>query len=613
MIHRVSSPSRPKLRPGANGVRAVLLGLGLALSASNCTPVATPSEEPTPRERPIPSIEEGPLPRALAREAREELQEARDYLAAGIDESARETALNIIRRYPGAQGSGEALEILAQASLRLQRVQEALEASGRFLDLLDPAHPAFSRATVLRARVLAEAGDPAGALQALRGLPPVPEPRDQEEVLQVARDAAAELTLDELLTFAAEIPEGHVIQGVVSTESAVSLFLGGDREEARSRAREALAGGVPPREEELNRAILDGTLEEVLGQPVVLGAILPRSGMSPSLMEYAESILEGVQVAVEEFQGNLRRPIRLEVLDHGGDLGGGVTSMERLESLGALGAVGPLTTDLLAEVARARGEGTPVVSPFAALPPQEAPGVLSLSGPDPGGARVVARYAWDLGLESVVVLRPATEESRVPAGAFQEVFRELGGQVPREIVYDSGATFFQTQFQQVGQLLPDGLFLPLTPSDIQLLAPQFTFYGLDTLGIQLLGTTGWTEPEVVEEVDSRHTDGVVAATTRATQGETEAFRRFREAYEELFQKTLRTDVPAFGYDAAALLLQAFREGPENGRDLLTALEEIQDFPGATGILSVEEGRIVREPHLVRIQDHELIYISPRFQ
>ena len=164
----------------------------------------------------------------------------------------------------------------------------------------------------------------------------------------------------------------------------------------------------------------------------------------------------------------------------------------------------------------------------------------------------------------------------------------------------------------MGSLAPDGLFLPLSPRDIELLAPQFTYYGLDTLGIQLLGTSGWATDEVVLQVDSRHTDGVIASTTRISQDDTEASLRFRRAYENLFQKSLRSEVPALGYDAAALFLEASRNGPRTPEELLAALEEISDFPGATGRLTIDGGLVTREPHLVRIQNQELIYISSRF-
>jgi ABC-type branched-subunit amino acid transport system substrate-binding protein len=113
-------------------------------------------------------------------------------------------------------------------------------------------------------------------------------------------------------------------------------------------------------------------------------------------------------------------------------------------------------------------------------------------------------------------------------------------------------------------------------------------------------------------VDSRHTDGVVASTVRLTQDETEAFQRFRDAYEALFQKSLRSQVPAFGYDGAALFLTALETGPRNSMELLAALEDVKNLEGATGNLSVDRGWVTREPLLVRIQDHELIYIGRRF-
>jgi ABC-type branched-subunit amino acid transport system substrate-binding protein len=503
----------------------------------------------------------------MAREAESLLQEARDHLASSAFQEAREAAQGVILHYPGAVGSGAALEILARANLALGETQEGAEAAGEFLSLLDPEHPAYARGVLLHAEALTANGQPGPALESLLLLPSDPGP----EVLGPASDLLADLRgladMDALRKFARGIPDSHPLSDVLGTE-----------------------------------------LEGLRAEPVVLGAILPRSEASPGLMEYAEWVLEGIQVAIEEFQEDLLTPVVLEVMDSQGDPQGAGAAVQRLEELGALGAVGPLTEEPLASAAATRARDLTLISPFAFLPTEEAPGVLSLSGPDPGGADVVARYAWDLGLERVVVVRPGTPEAEVESTVFQEVFEEIGGVIPREVVYDPGATFFQAEFEEVGSLLPDGLFLPLTSRDIQLLAPQFTYYGLDTLGIQLLGTTGWTEDEVVLEVDSRHTDGVVASTTRVSQDETESFVRFRERYEALFQKTLRNSVPAFGYDAAALILFGLRENPRTSRELLRAMEGIQDFPGATGHLTVDGGRLLRIPQLIRIQNHELIYI-----
>jgi ABC-type branched-subunit amino acid transport system substrate-binding protein len=560
----------------------------------------------------LPSIREGGLPGAASEEANRLLQDARGHLASGAFEEARETALSVIELYPEAPGSGEALGILAEAALELDSVAEAVDASRQYLSLLDTSHPAYAGVAVVQARSLAASEALEAALQTLLLLPMASDPEVRRAGLALAREVASQVGTTELGILAEASSEPTPTRGVIMTELAVSLFLSGQGPEAERWAQQALDQGLETREAEVCRGILAGSLENILGRPVILGAILPRSGVSPALMEYGEWVLEGIQVAVEEYQSELRRPVRVEVMDHAGEGEWGRRSVQRLEEVGALGVVGPLSPEILAEVAAGRDTGIPVISPFAYLPAGEASGVLSLSGPDPGGAEVVALYAWDLGLERVVVLRPATDESRVDAEAFQQALESRGGIVPQEIVFDPGATFFQSEFEQVASSLPDGLFLPLAPRDIQLLAPQFTYYGLDTLGIQLLGTTGWTDDEVVQEVDSRHTDGVIASTTRMSQDETEEFQAFRVRYEEHFQKTLRSQVPAYGYDAAVLLLEAARKEPRNPVDLLRALEEIEDYPGATGHLSVGGGRIRRVPQLVRIQNHELIYITPHF-
>jgi len=567
MIHRVLGPSRPEFRPGAVGVRAVLFALALGPFAAGCTPVAMPVVEPEPSPPPIPSIEGGTLPAQLAREAESALQEARDYLADSAFEEAQEAALGIIQHYPGAPGSGSAYEILALSSLGLGQTGEAADAAGQYLSLLEPQHPAFSEAVILQSRTFALNGEFDASLLSLVLIPPDAPVESMVRAKELLGESAGKVSLQALREFAQNLALDHPLGDVIGED-----------------------------------------LEGLRSQPAVLGVILPRSGSSPGLIEYGEWVLEGVQLAAEEYQERLLRPVQLEVLDHGGEIQGGRGSVQILEEMGAIGAVGPLTLDALAGAADGRQDGLPLISPFAFLPVEEAEGVFSLSGPDPGGAEVVAHYAWDLGLGSVAVVRPGTREARVEAEVFQETFQRLGGIVAREIVYDSGATFFQAEFEQVGSLLPDGLFLPLTARDIQLLAPQFTYYGLDTLGIQLLGTSGWTEDEVVLDVDSRHTDGVIASTTRISQDETVAFQRFREGYEALFQKTLRNEVPAYGYDAAALLLQALDRNPRNNLEFIRAMEEIEDFPGATGQLSVEGGRVLRTPQLIRIQNHELIFI-----
>jgi branched-chain amino acid transport system substrate-binding protein len=599
-------------RPGAGGARAILfLGAALvAFSLGGCAPIGFQRGEPAPEPPRVPPLEAVEASAASILEASQLLEKARSSLSAGAYDLARAAARDVIRDHPGAPGSGEALEILARSSLSLGLVREAAESAGRYSELLGPAHPLFPSSLLLWGQALAAAGDPGGASAVLLGLPPNSPPGVVGPARELFREKAGSLDLQDLEAAAQEVPEGHPLRGIVLTELAVALQFSGHREGALARARDALAGPLEGRERELARAILDDRLEEALGRPLVLGLILPRSGVPPSLVEYGRLLEEGVQVAVREFQGDLRRSVRLEVEDDGGLPGGSTESIRKLEDLGAMGVIGLLTQEVLAGALQGRERGTPILSPSVAPGVAPEAGVLALAGPDVSGARAMARYARSAGLHRVVVMRPRTEAARVEATAFREELEALGASVGREVLYDPGATFFREELTQVARPRPDALFLPLAPHEIELLAPQLTFFGLDTLGIQVLGTSGWASEEVLSRVDPRHTDGVVTSTSRMAPEDLEAFRRFREAYEGFHRKSLRSPVPAFGYDAAALLLQALQARPRDARELMRALDQIRDFPGATGLLSVEDGRIVRAARLVRIQDRQLVPLQP---
>ena len=153
------------------------------------------------------------------------------------------------------------------------------------------------------------------------------------------------------------------------------------------------------------------------------------------------------------------------------------------------------------------------------------------------------------------------------------------------------------------------LVLPLPARDVELIAPQVTFYGLDSLEIRILGTNGWSEEAMLSRVDTRHTNGVVTASPQPAEGELEGYLRFVEAYESYYQRTLPDRVPALGYDAAALLLEAIRRGASTPGDLLETLETMPGFSGATGRLFVDDGRVVRDHFVGCLQDRQMLDLA----
>jgi len=399
------------------------------------------------------------------------------------------------------------------------------------------------------------------------------------------------------------------LSGPLSAEVALQRFTAGDQESARQRARSALQEGVTGRARRIAEGILTGDMSEFIIVPRI-GAILPTSG-SPRLRAFAEEIQEGIHLALARFgqaQAN-RSEAELVVSDNGGDVQGVQEALAALDAAGVLGVIGPLQDLTLQEAARLSGNSVTVISPTSPLVPGDAIGVYSLSGDDPSASRALARYAMASDLNSAVVVYPETRAGIYETLAFSETFQALGGLILAEVAYADGATFFESQLRQVEALMPHVLVLPLPPRDIELMAPQVTFFGIDSLEIRILGTAGWSDEAMLARVDTRHTNGVIASSPRSPEGDSEGHRAFVEAYEALHRRTLPSSVPELGYDAAALLLEGIRAGARTRDELLEALQQISNFPGATGSLSVEDGRILREHFLVCLQDRRMQVVA----
>ena len=159
---------------------------------------------------------------------------------------------------------------------------------------------------------------------------------------------------------------------------------------------------------------------------------------------------------------------------------------------------------------------------------------------------------------------------------------------------------------------PDGVLLPLPAPpamDIPQVAGQVQHYGLDdSLRVEVLGTAAWSTPDVLRDVDRNFTEGVFTVTARPPGRREEPYGAFVRAYETVHRKSLRSDVPALGWDIMGLLLEAFRTGARAPGEVRAALEEIDAFQGATGTLAVEDGRVTRTYEVVVIRDRELVRI-----
>lgn len=602
-----------------------LLPLLALLVSCGGGPAVDPAAEP-PRW-PDPVLERGSISASQADRAAELYASAERALEAGDAAEARELATRIVQDHPSAPVSGRALFLLARATLESGDPEAADRLAGRFARLLAEGDPRVAEAHVLQAEAQERLGDQRARLERLLRIPPGAATNVLLRAVEDAREAAAQLDTAAVSRLLGRTPPGQPLRAVALARYAFLLQRAGDEEQARVYARAALDAGARGVDSLNADAVVRGVpLQGPEGEvrSLGIGTVLPTSG-SPGFREFAALIAEGVEVAAATWlEGSAE--VRVEARDDRGDPAAAVAQVRALENSGVLGVVGFLEEGALEAAAAGRAGPLPLVSPTARVAGAE--GVYTLSGADPLAAAAMGRWAARQGFVRVAVIHSRAPESSEEADAFVAALQENGVLLAGRFAYDAGATYFEEQIKgardvlradeiralglgpddtlRVEMLEPVAVFAPVPPEDVELLAPQITFFGLDTLAIRTLGTSGWTDPQTLRTVDQRHTTGVVATAPLGGGPGSRGHDEFRQAFESHFRRTLVSPVPALGYDAAALLLEASRSGADSPARLRAALERIRDLEGATGTFSILDGRVVRRTHIVQIEHGTLI-------
>ena len=584
------SKARPPMVPGLSIIAVV--------SVFGCASPRAPTLE-VEAKRTEPALEETDFLPARQAEADSLLARAQVALDQGDFELAEELARRVEAEFGGAPGSVDALWIRALAAEALGKPEESLEAARRFRTYLSEVDERIAEVALLEGNALQALGRTREAVAAWLSVPGGPVSEVTIARVQDQVEGLRDVELIELI----ESEEGSVAP--VLAEFAFRQYRIGAEEGARVFATRAMESGATGRAQRLAEGVLAGDLSEFVVVPRI-GAILPTSG-SPGLRRFASGIQEGMRVAVEMFgqaDGN-QTATELIIQDSGGDIIGARIALSALEASNVLAVIGPLQDGALSEVANRVQGSLAVISPTSPIVPEGSTGVYSLSSADPGASRALARYAISSDLYTAVVVYPESTDGLYEARAFSEEFQSLGGLILEEISYPTGSTFFEEQLRRAEALLPDVLVLPIPARDVELLAPQVTFFGLDSLEIRVLGTAGWSEEAMLSRVETRHTNGVVTASPLPVDREWEGLSDFVDAYESYYQRTLPDLVPTLGYDAAGLLLEGIRRGASTPGELLETLENMPGFAGATGRLFVDEGRVVRDHFVGCLQDRQM--------
>ncbi len=571
----------------------------------------------------------GTISREDEAEARRLMQSAATSFDARRFLEALRTTSTVIDRFPASSVSGDALLMSARAELELEAFERADSAAARYAELIAPGDPRATEVLLIQAR--ARQADPSAQLDRLLRIVELTDSAQREVALELARGAADSLSTADLEAVLAGAPDASPLAPVVDVRLAVGMLERGDSAGATRVATAALEAGVPPRERNVAEGVLRGELPADRRRVTAfsIAAVLPQGG-PPGLAEFARLVAEGIEVAAATVLGE---PYQVTVVqrDSQGDPALAANLVSELESEGFAGAIGFLEDETLLAAAPARQRSLPIVSPTARSASSAGEVVYSLEGSDPEAAATVARYSASRAHQRVAIILPETPTANEEAAAFEVEAARLGVFVVGRYPYTPQATFFESQILgaqdalraaeiaalglapedtlRVEMLEPVAIFLPIPPEDVEYVAPQLAHFALDTLAIEIMGTSGWTDTQVLQILEPRYLDGVVATATAGSGPDAQGLARFREAYEQHFQRTLVSPTPAIGSDAARLLLEALRPGRLAPEEMRFSFGQLRDVEGATGVFSVADDRIVRRTELVRIQGRRLIPVT----
>lgn len=442
--------------------------------------------------------------------------------------------------------------------------------------------------------------------------------------------------------------------------AARAAFAVGRYEDARQLAlayAEAQVSGSAAAVEARALTELAADARQAPADVVVVGAILPRTGPRV-LVRYGDWTLEGIELAVAAAERAQNRRIELVVAD---DAGGARVreAVRELERRRAVAVIGPLLSEQIEVAASARSNPRLVmVSPTSPEAPA-APEAYSVNSSDARGAQALGRYAAEIGLRQAAFLYPRIPEFERKAQAFAVEFEAMGGEIRTLVPYDSGTTTFATHMRRIlGAVAPvagrdsvapgagetrydsltgrpvaqglapnDGrtmsadeanawhgqpaqqpfaLFVAAPARDVRQIAPQLSFYGLDSAGVQVFGDEAWASAAVRREVPARDLENVIAASRfPPARSNAAADPDFVREYEAMYRRSLENELPALAYDAANLIVQALPNRLLTPEALARRFHLLAGIRGATGLLSVRASRIVRTPYLVVIRDGAL--------
>lgn len=328
--------------------------------------------------------------------------------------------------------------------------------------------------------------------------------------------------------------------------------------------------------------------------------------------KYGESTKRGIEMAIEEVNasgGISGKKVTALYEDSQGDPKLAVSALRKLITVNKIFVtIGALaSSDILAMAPVAESNKIVLLAPSATAPAITNAGdyIFRIAASDVYEGSFMAEYALkDLNLERVAVIYINNDYGLGLRETFGEKYRELGGKIVEEQVFDQGATDFRSQLTKLKNANPQGIYV-VGYKEVGQLLRQAGELGIKT---QWLSTSMFEDPDIIKLAETVSEGAYFTSQSFDPEKGGAIVSEFVKSFEKKY--TMVPDIfAALSYDATKVLLIAVEKGGYSTEGIKESLYGIKNFPGITGEFTFDEnGDVTKQIGIKTIRNGQFEWV-----
>lgn len=333
------------------------------------------------------------------------------------------------------------------------------------------------------------------------------------------------------------------------------------------------------------------------GGEILIGHVAAMTGDTAT---FGTSADEGIRLALDEIntKGVLGKKIRVITEDDRSLADEAKTAANKLitrdQVVALLGEIASSRSIAMAPVAEE--SKIPMLSPGSTNPKvtQGFQYVFRNCFIDPFQGTAMANFAMNqLKLKKFAVLYPVNSDYGMGLRQFfKEAVTKGGGQIVEDVAYtEKQDVDFRGQLTKIKNANPDAIFASGYYTEAGLIAQQARELGITC---PLLGGDGWDSDQTIK-IGGKAIEGCYFSNHYSQDDKRPEVQKFVNDYKARYNGKIPDAMAILGYDAMRIMADAItRAGSTDGDKIRDAIASTKDFPGASGITTIDKEHNARK-------------------